>query len=191
VAHWFTRHRFDPAVVAERLDRSASSAIESLQDVHARLATGRRDVAFGQLLKAVQWHQIHLMESWGERDNSLGRFGTRFELTATRHGKESLVARLNALSGLDEASVRERLDRAPRWVIERRDRSWASRQHIGEKVTALQNDRDVLRVSTIYELRTLTGPPSYPSWLGIPDSDDDLLRRVHLLTDLIPIRNQR
>lgn len=190
LARWFTRHRFDPEVVAERLGRSATSAMQCLQDVDAHLASGRRDLAFGQLLKAVQWYQIHLMEGWGERDNSLGRFGTRFDLTASHQGKASLVADLNALSGLDETAVRRRLDRAPRWVIERRDRSWAARRHIGEQVTPLQNDQDVLRVSTMYELRTVTGPP-YPFWLAVPDSDDDLLQRVQRLTGSIPVRNRR
>lgn len=190
LADWFTRHRFDPAVVAERLGRSVSPATECLRNVNAHLASGRRDLGYGQLLKAVQWCQIHLMEGWGERDNSLGRFGTRFEMTATSHGESSVVAVLNALSGLEEAAVRRRLDLAPRWVIERRDRSWAARQHIGERVTAMQNDQDVLRVCTMYELRTLTSPP-FPSWLGIPDADDDLLRRAHELSNLILVRHGR
>ena len=124
------------------------------------------------------------MEHWGKRDNSLGRFGTRFDLAATSHGEASLVAALNALSGLDEITIQWRLDRVPEWVIERRDRSWAARHHIGERVTPQQNDQDVVRVSTMYELRTLTGPP-YPSWLGIPGSDDDLRQRSLTLSNLI------
>ncbi len=189
LAQWFTRHRFDPAVVVERLARSVSSATECLQNVDRHLASGRRDLAFGQLLKAVQWYQIHLMEHWGERDTSLGRFGTRLDLAATSHDEASLVADLNAISGLDETTVQQRLDRAPRWVIERRDRSCAARRHIGERVTPLQNNQDVLRVSTMYELRTLTGPP-YPWWLAIPESDD-MLRRVQTLAELVPIRSER
>jgi hypothetical protein len=90
LAHWFTRHRFDSAIVSERLDRSASAALKCLQDVNAHLTKERRDLAFAQLLKAVQWHQIHLMEGWGKRDSSLGRFGTRFDLTATHHGQDRL-----------------------------------------------------------------------------------------------------
>ncbi len=187
LARWFTRHRFDSSVVAERLDRSVSSAMECLGNVEACLAPGRRDLAFGHLLKAVQWQQVHLMERWGERDNSLGRFGARFALAASSHGEAWLDTTLDALSGLDETTVRRRLDLAPRWVIERKDRSWAARRHIGEPVTELQNDRDVLRVATIYELRTLTSPP-FPAWLGIPESDDDLRQRVHVFSDLIRLR---
>lgn len=173
LARWFTRHRFDPDVVAARLARSAEAAEACLQEVDVHLAAQRRDRAFASFLKAAQWHQIHLMEAWGERDSSLGRFGTRFERTATAHGESELVNGLNQLSGLDEPIVRHRLDQAPQWVTERRDRSWAARQHIGEDVTVLQNDQDVLRVSTIYGLRELTGP-RFPSWLGIPETDSDL-----------------
>lgn len=124
------------------------------------------------------------MEEWGERDNSLGRFGTRFEQTAIAYGKGELVDALNRTSGLDKASVRLRLDAAPRWVIERRDRSWAARQHIEEDVSDIQNDRDALRVSSMYELRELTGPP-FPCWLGIPETDADLQDRARWLSSIV------
>jgi len=124
------------------------------------------------------------METWGERDNSLGRFGTRFARTATVHGGSELVNDLNRLSDLDEANVRRWLDQAPRWVIERRDRSWAARQPIGKDVSRLQNDQDVLRVSTIYGLRELTGPP-FPFWLGIPATDADLRERARRLSSYL------
>lgn len=177
LARWFTRHRFDPRVVAARVHRSSDASQTCLHEVDVHLAAQRRDRAFASFLKAVQWHQIHLMEAWGERDNSLGRFGTRFERISVTHGNGELVNDLNRLGGLDETSVRLRLDRAPRWVTERRDRSWPARQHIGEDVTVLQNDQDVLRVSTIYGLRELTGS-AFPSWLGIPETDIDLQERT-------------
>lgn len=96
-------------------------------------------------------------------------------------GKGELKANRNWLCGLDEECVRSQLDRAPRWVIERRDRSWAARQHIGEDITAFQNDQDVLRVSTIYGLRVLSDPP-FPSWLAIPTKDDNLRDRARRLS---------
>jgi len=184
LARWFTRHRFDPDVVAARLARSAGAAEACLHEGHVHLASRRQELAFASFLKAIQWYQIHLMEAWGERDNSLGRFGTRFERIATAHGRSELVNDLNRLSGLAEANVRPRLAQAPRWVIERRDRSWAARQLIGEDVTMLQNNQDVLRVSTIYGLRELTGPP-FPSWLGIPATDDDLRERASRLSSYL------
>lgn len=187
LARWFTRHRFDPDVVAVRIHRSAEAAQTCLHEVDVHLAAQRRDRAFASFLKAVQWHQIRLMEAWGERDNSLGRFGTRFERTAIAYGKGELAKDLNHLSGLDETSVRHQLDQAPRWVTERRDRSWAARQHIGEDVTMLQNDQDVLRVATIYGLRELTGPP-YPPWLGIPEADADLRDRARRLAWYLAMR---
>ena len=184
LARWFTQHRFDPGVVAARLTRSAEAAQTSLREVGVHLAARRQDVAFGSFLKAVQWHQIHLMEGWEERDNSLGRLGTRFERVAIAHGKGEQANHLNLLSGLNERNVRHRLDQAPRWVTERRDRSWAARQHIGEDVTALQNDQDVLRVSTIYGLREMTGPP-FPFWLGIPETDTDLQDCARWLSSIV------
>ncbi len=168
-------------MIAARLTRSVEAAQTCLREIDVHLASGRRDRAFSSLLKAIQWHQIYLMEAWGERDNSLGRFGTRFERTAVTHGNYELVNVLNRLGGLDEVSVQLRLASAPRWVIERRDRSWAVRQHIGEDVTVLQNDQDVLRVSTIYGLRELTGSP-YPYWLGIPETDTHLQERARRLS---------
>lgn len=183
LAEWFTRHRFDPEVVAVRVHHSAEAARTCLAEIDIHLATQRWDRAFASFLKAVQWHQIRLMEGWGERDNSLGRFGTRFERTATAHGKGELVNDLNFLSGLDEINVQRRFNAAPRWVHERRDRSWAARQHIGENMTALQNDQDVLRVATIYGLRELAGPP-FPPWLSIPATDDDLRDRARRLSSL-------
>jgi hypothetical protein len=78
---------------------------------------------------------------------------------------------LNDRSSLSQELVEARLEQAPRWVHERRDRSWKARRHIGEPVTTLQNDRDVLRVCTMYELRLIAKPP-YPRWLGIPPEDE-------------------
>lgn len=186
LARWFTRHRFDPDVAAVRLDHSEKAARACLNEIDAHLAAQRRDLAFASFLKAVQWHQIRLMEAWGERDNSLGRFGTRFERTAVALGKRDLVTERNQLSGLDESSVRQRLSDSPLWVHERRDRSWTARRHIGEDVTMLQNDQDVLRVSAVYGLREITGPP-FPSWLTIPSSDADLRDRARQLSQVLAV----
>jgi len=148
------------------------------------LERGQFANAFGSHLKAIQWMQIHLMESWGQRDNSLGRFGTRFAIEARRQGMGELVEELDNFCSLDRAAVEQRLTLAPRWVVERRDRSWDARMAIDEPVTRLQNDRDVLRVCTTYELRLHEQPP-YPAWLAVPEPTD-LVDRLDRLETLLP-----
>lgn len=112
--------------------------------------------------------QTWRLESWGHRDNSLGRFGTRFAVLANARGAAGLIDALDALSDLDRASVWRRFETAPDWVWERHDRSWQARQHVGEPVSKLQDARDTLRVCAQYAKRGVTEPP-YPSWLAIPD----------------------
>jgi hypothetical protein len=186
LAAWFTTHRFDPAVVALRLEHSTAESRASLDLIDAQLARGDRVGAFAALLKSIQWYQIHMMEGWGERDNSFGRFGTRFEQAARTHGAAAVGEALDELGSLTPARVYARLEQAPRWVQERRDRSWQARRYIGEAVTPLQNDRDVLRVCTMYELRRVTSPP-YPLWLGVPP-EDELRERAQAMHALL--RNQ-
>lgn len=179
---WLTTHRFHPAVGATRLERSAAQVRISREAAREQITMHNRPEAFAALLKSVQWYQIHLMEGWGERDNSLGRFGTRFERSARAHEMDDICDMANSLSSLSRDLVHERLEQAPRWVHERRDRSWKARQHVGEPVTMLQNDRDVLRVCTMYELRLAVEPP-YPAWLAIP-MEDDLHHRIHVMDAL-------
>lgn len=123
------------------------------------------------------------MEGWGERDNSLGRFGTWFEQVARTHEEEDITDVLNEFSYLTRDLVYARLEQAPSWVQERRDRSWKARRHIGEPVTMLQNDRDVLRVCGMYELRLINDPP-YPAWLAIP-AEKELHERVQVMERLL------
>ncbi len=179
---WFTRHRFDADVVSYRLNRTRREALASIDLAELCLAENNTIGALMALLKSVQWFQIHLMEQWGERDNSLGRFGTRLERAAAVHRGSSTVAVLNEISDLSPELVLTRLEHAPWWVAERRDRSWRARCAIGEDVSALQNDRDVLRVSTTYELRVVGNPP-YADWLAVPTADimTDRLGRLRSL----------
>jgi hypothetical protein len=123
------------------------------------------------------------MERWGQRDNSLGRFGTRFEQTAATHDSTHVSDALNSLSGLDPQSVSERLAQAPDWVHERGDRSWKARRAVNEDVLPIQNDRDVIRVCTMYELRVID-PGTRPPWLAIPTAAD-LAARTRKLRDVL------
>ena len=188
LAAWFTARRFAPEVVAMRMGRSAREAQASLAFVNDYL--GRDDVAaaWSAFLKAIQWGQVHLMEGWGDRDNSLGRFGTRFGRLAHRHGLEELAATFDALGGLDPESVAKRLAQAPAWVHERNDRSWRARVAVDEPVTRLESDRDVIRVCTMYELRVVEGSP-FPGWLVVPEVAD-LRNRATRLAGLVEAPDQ-
>lgn len=170
LSRWFTTHRFDPNVVSLRLNRTHAEAIASVDLARSCLAASDMIGALMALLKSVQWFQIHLMEGWGERDNSLGRFGTRLEFVAAKHGSREVIDALYLLSDLTPSLVHSRLEVAPWWVKERRDRSWRARQADGEDVSALQNDRDVLRVCATYELRGVGNAP-YADWLAVTSAD--------------------
>jgi hypothetical protein len=187
LAEWFTAHRFQSEVVAFRLTnerQEVASARHRLHDclIHDDLAGGSV-----QIQSAVKWLQTWLLEAWGERDNSLGRLGTRFAELARTHGHRDLVVELDALCDLDEASVWKRMTAAPDWVHERHDRSFRARQHVGENVSRLQDARDTLRVCAVYAMRRPLSRPS-PTWLSIPATRELLEEKANQLEKLISRR---
>lgn len=176
LAGWFTAHRFDAVVVEARFERDRHECRAAMQRLDGACATGDLLAGYQALLEGVKWLRTGWLERWGERDNSLARFGARFDRLAAAHGHAALAETLNTLSGLDAATAEDRMRSAPAWVIERRDRQWAARAATDEAVTSLENDRDTLRVSTQYELQRVGGPP-FPNWLGIPAMVAELRRR--------------
>ena len=166
-----------------RRARSAALARSCVQLAADHLEEGDVAVAWYIFFKAIQWQQISMMEGWGQRDNSLGRFGTRFAREARTHDAGDIETTFDELANLDAASVTSRLAAAPAWAHERNDRSWRSRRAIGEPVTRLESDRDVLRVCTIYGLRAVEGPP-YPRWHAIPERAD-IQQRLNRLRDTL------
>jgi hypothetical protein len=137
------------------------------------------------LRAAVKWVQIWQLEQWGHRDNSQGRLGTRFEVLARIRGFGNLVDILDELSNLDGNWVPRRLATAPDWVLERHDRSWRAREHIGEPVSRLQDARDTLRVCQLYGIRRVTERP-YPAWLAILD-EESIATKVTGLRHIVPL----
>jgi hypothetical protein len=184
LAAWFTAHRFHPEVVAFRLMRERREITSAQRQLHDCLMHGDLLGGAVQIESAVKWLRIWLLEGWGERDNSLGRIGTRFAELARRHGRRDLVDELEALCDLDEASVWRRLAEAPDWVHERHDRSYRARRHVGEEVSRLQDARDTLRVCTVYAMRRPLSQP-YPSWLAIPANAELLEEKAERLKTLI------
>lgn len=163
---WFTAHRFDQEVVKIRLERDRQEITSAQRQLRECIA--QQDFAGGTIAmrSAVKWVQTWLLERWGERDNSLGRLGTRFALLARARGQGDLVEALDALSDLDDASVVRRLEEAPDWVHERHDRSLRARWQVGEEVAPMQDARDTLRVGSLYAMRQVTSAP-YPLWLAV------------------------
>ncbi|MGH2530845.1 MAG: hypothetical protein ACRDJW_00940 [Thermomicrobiales bacterium] len=183
LAGWFTDHRFSTPVVEFRLARERREVDEAQRLVRTSLARQDPLGATTAVRAAAKWIQVRLLESWGERDSSQARVGTRFEALASARGRSDLVDALRALNDLDDASVERRMAAAPWWVWERHDRSWRARRRVGEAVTSTQDARDVLRVCTLYETRRCSAPP-FPTWLAIPDEVESLAEQADRLDAL-------
>ena len=184
MAGWFTATRFEPSVVRFRLDRTQRELAAAHAAALAHQRSGDAVRAVIAIQAAVKWIWTHLLESWGERDASQGRLGTRFARLAATYGMGDLAAALDDLCDLDSASVARRMAAAPDWVQERHDRSWRSRRHIGEPITQEEDARDTLRVCSLYELRRWSVGP-FPTWLAIPREVATLDAKVADLSHLI------
>lgn len=64
----------------------------------------------------VKWLRVWFMESWGERDNSLGRVGSRFDRLVAARGMGAVTDALNNVASLDDEYVPQRMASAPDWV---------------------------------------------------------------------------
>lgn len=185
LAAWATASRFDPVVVRARLARHVDETRATI--TAARLAANDGDAIAATLglWRAVQLTQIATMEGWGERDNSLGRFGTRFARGAAAHGVDPIARDLDRLAGLDPETLAARWAAVPAWVRLRHDRSFRSRQAAGETVAAEEDRRDTLRVCARYALLEAAGEgrPA-DAWYGILPAVD-VPARLERLTSLI------
>lgn len=166
LADWCTAHRFTPEVVAYRLEREERELLTAQHAFEMAVHRGDMLAATGHLRNAVRWLFTLCLERWGERDNSLGRIGTRFATAALAHGAGDLVDAVHTLSDLTAPQVWQRLGVAPRWVRERHDRSLRARLHVGELIAPPDDARDTLRVCSHYGLRREYTPP-YPEWLAV------------------------
>jgi hypothetical protein len=179
-----TDSRFNPDLVTLRLERFRNEALAAAERYRKEIAVGRFVTATSALRTTMQWLYIWQLERWGERDNSLGRVGTRFELLARQHGRPDLVQSWRELTALTDELVTRRLAAAPRWVHDRHRCSWAARQAVGETTTEIEDARDVLRVSSTYELRHQQGEPP-PAWLEIPTEPDAIASQLALLDETL------
>ena len=184
LAQWATMSRFDPAVVRNRSARLRNEATAALASGYRSIATAERLPGTLALWQAVQLVQIAMMSNWGLRDNSLGRFGSRFRAAAREHGLAHVADELEAVSGLDPDSTARRALAAPAWVALRHDRSFRARRAIGEDIDRLADLRDTLRVCSRYAAPSAAGP-EFPEWLAIVVDRDDLLRRLDAVRRIV------
>ncbi|RKN85405.1 nucleotidyltransferase domain-containing protein [Paenibacillus ginsengarvi] len=172
---WIRRNRFAPEVTALRRSklrrRFEISLLELDEAIENRLWA--KAAYYGH--EAIELLRTYVLESWGDRDNSFARLGTRFERLAELRGCRDLAERFHTLKKLDDSSVLERIQRSPEWVRERHRLSYASRRMIGEDVSEIQDARDVLRVFGRYELRSVMNGAETgdTEWLAIPRDADE------------------
>lgn len=168
LSQWFTAARFAPEVVDGRLAAHRRRMLE--QREQAAVALGRGDTPAAAIALREGLHALtrYLMEGWGERDNSWGRFGTRFERAAAARGEGELVAGIMALYRLTPDEVARRMVLAPQGVRHRHRLSLAARRLVAEPATAAQDARDVLLVFSTRETRYRR--PPFAAWVGL-DTD--------------------
>jgi hypothetical protein len=161
-----TAARFTPAVVGVRLLTHRRQAGDHLARADSALAAGDPSAAAVALREGLHAMFRLFMESWGGRDNSFGRFGTRFERMAAEWGRDELATRLFALGDLAPAEVARRLGAAPAGIRTRHRLSYAARRHVGDAVTPAQDARDVLLAFATRAMRYGAAP--FPAWIALP-----------------------
>lgn len=141
---WLTEVRFQPPVVAARLQRWAGDVRSALREAREQLAGGEAEAALLAVHRAAEAVIDLLTERWGTRTSSLGRRWTRFERLAAEHGQALLATDVLTCRGARTPDVAERLRRAPGWLHHRVLVAYQARISAGEPVSPEQNARDQL-----------------------------------------------
>lgn len=175
LVQWFNAHRFADQVVSLRKSKLARSFSINLSLLEKSITEQERLTATFYLNEAVENLRTYLLESWGERDHSFARLGTRFERIARAKQQDHLADKINKVRSLDDESVLNRLNVSPDWIKNRHRLSYRCRRSMGEELTEVQDARDVLRVFARYEIKNLWHGTSdaYPEWLGIMSSIEE------------------
>lgn len=183
LAALFTRMRFDPRVREARVSRHRERTLQLRAKAEDALQLGEFVAASGWVREAGQGLVVYLLERWGDRDNSLGRLGTRLDRLAAQHGQVEQVETLWRLVGLGPEQVPSGIGAAPPGVRHRHRRSYPARRLVGEDVTEWQDARDVLFVFGLRAVRG--GDPPFPSWLGLAQDRRSAEAEVRGLGDLL------
>ena len=185
-AQWATKHRFEPLVVAARVQQWKAQ----VEDARARAiqAIGRNENAEATLAlrEAARALRLVLLEGWGERLSSMGREWTRFERMASERGARHIASQLATLADARPEDALQRAKSAPAWLQERIDLAYAGRMEIGESVTVEENARDQLAAFAVHVPKRT--PKPWGMWLGIPAPN--LEHRLAELEELIALINE-
>ena len=172
LARWLTDARFTPEVVRGRREAHWRQALERHEQAAGALGAGDPLAAAIALRESLHALTRYLMESWGGRDTSFARFGTRFERTAAGRGEGRLAAGIMALYGLSPDGVARRMALAPHGIRYRHRLSLEARGLVAEPVTAEQDTRDVLLAFSTMKIRR--GRPPFEEWVGL-ETDPPIL----------------
>ena len=146
--------RFDPSVVRARQIERVRRATGLAHRVKSHLEAGCLIEAGISIQELARLIIPFLMEKWGHGDRSFGSALTRFRVLAREHDEEAIANRLVRLLSLTAYEVETRYAGAPANVVERHITSYPSRLAVGEKITELDDTRDVLYAFAWYAVRT-------------------------------------
>lgn len=179
-ATWATKIRFEPLVVAARIQQWKAEVMTARENSIQALARNDRVAATLALREAARALRLVLLEGWGERLGSLGREWTRFERMAHEHDQQPLARQLAILADAHPDKALHRAKHAPVWLQERIDLAYTARQMIGERVSIEENARDQLAAFAVLIPKRI--PPPWGEWIGIPASDlEDRLSELNKL----------
>jgi hypothetical protein len=167
---WVDAVRFDPLVVAARVELWWREAVLGRDDAEAAWRAGDAGLATARLRDAAGALRLVLVEGWKEQSSSMGREWTRFERTADRRGLAGLARGVAVLAGCDASTVAGRVELAPVWLRERIDLAAGARRHVGEQVTPEQNARDQLLAFAVHVPRKR--PDQVGPWMAVAPERD-------------------
>jgi hypothetical protein len=183
-ARWATSIRFEPAIVAARVQQWQAQVEDARGRTIQALRRHEHIAATLALREAARALRLVLLEGWGERLGSMGREWTRFERMASERGAQQIASQLAALADARVEDALKRAKSAPAWLQERIDLAYAGRMAIGETVTPAENARDQLAAFAVHVPKR-TVPP-WGAWMLLPANDlEERLATLDLLISTI------
>jgi len=177
LSDWFTEARFAPEVVRARLETHWRQVLAHNARATRALTEGSAVTAAVAMRESLHALTRYLIESWGGRDNSWARFGTRFEQTGTERNEGALVYKIMSLYGLSSEGIARRMALAPQGVRYRHALSLETRRLMGEVLRPEQDARDVLLVFATREVRYRQ--PPFEAWVGLETEPTALAERMN------------
>ncbi len=166
---WATAMRFEPRVLAARVEEWKSQVEDARRAAHEALRSGDAAEATLRLRDSARFLRMVLLEGWSERLGSMGREWTLWERVARERGAADLAERIAVLAFASPKDALERSRVVPLWLRERIELAWAARLEIGEEVTEAESARDQIAAFAVHVPRHR--PKPWGDWLGLPDPE--------------------